>query len=335
MSAGLSSAVGRLAGRRVLIVGDLLLDEYLFGRPERLSREAAIPVLEFRSRRPIPGGAANPARNIVALGGAAVTLGIVGDDQGGAELVELLEGAGVDTSAILHVPERPTTLKTRVLAEVPLTVPQQLARIDRLDRSPLDPELERQALERLEQHIGQVDAVLCSDYRVGFLSATLIAAIVQRCRERGVLLAVDSQGLLDAYAGATLIRCNLDEASAYLGRQLRTDEALREGLGEMVRRLDAGAVIVTRGGAGFVIQGRELPYTHVPALPIGEVFDATGAGDTFIAVTTLALAAGLTALDAARIANVAAGLVVRHIGNAVVTQPELRAALEQNNADDT
>ncbi|GIV98512.1 MAG: ribokinase [Herpetosiphonaceae bacterium] len=334
MGSRLAEQVALLAGRRIVVAGDIVLDEYLYGRAERLSREAAIPVLEFRRRQLILGGAANPAQNIVTLGSTAVLAGLVGQDRTADELLELIEKTGIERSCIIVDTHRPTTLKTRVLAEVPLIFAQQLARLDRLDRRPIEGALETRALELLEREIPQADAVLCSDYRTGFLSDRLVAKIGMLCKRCEVPLVVDSQGRLDVYRGADIIRCNADEAASYLGIPLHDEESFRQGLAEMLRRLDAEVIIITRGSEGFSLQGRSQPYVHVPALPIGEVFDATGAGDTFIAVVALGIAAGLQPLDAARIANVAAGLVVRHIGNAVVRADELRRALDSLEEDD-
>ena len=323
----LSHYVSQLAGRRVIVVGDVVLDEYLYGRPERLSREAAIPVLEFERREVIPGGAANPAANITALGSSAHTVALIGEDTAGAELRAALQRRGVETGGLISDPARPTTTKTRVLAAVQLTVAQQVARLDRLDRSPPAAGFEDAALARLAELVPQADAVLCSDYQVGWLSERLVAGVGALCRQHGRLLTVDSQGRFAPYAQADLLKCNAAEASAWLGRPLRADADFAAGLRELRDRLGLRAVAVTRGGAGFsLLDGDE--YHHVPALPIGEVFDATGAGDTFVAVATLGLCAGLGALAACRLANAAAALVVRRIGVATVAPDELVAALE-------
>ncbi len=325
-----SAWVAALAGRRVAVVGDVVLDEYVYGRPERLSREAAIPVLEFERRRCIPGGAANPAANIAALGSMATLVAQVGADTAGAELHAALTERAVDTSALLVDAARPTTTKTRILAAVQLTVAQQVARIDRIERQPPLPSVEAQALAVLSELVPQVDAVLCSDYRIGWLTPSLIEHIRTLCVAHGTLLTVDSQGRFEPYAGAAFLKCNLAEASAWLGQPLSSTAQVEAGLRRIRDQLKLAAVVITRGGAGFSLLDASGMH-HVPALPVAEVFDATGAGDTFVAVATLALAAGLPALTAARLANAASALVVRRIGVATVAPNELVAALEQYN----
>lgn len=322
----LADLVGQLAGRRVLVVGDVVLDEYWFGLPTRLSREAPIPVLELERREYSPGGAANPARNIAALAGLASMAGIVGGDEQGVLLGALLGEAGIDTAALLPVAGRLTTTKTRVLAQEPLRFPQQVARIDRLERSPLTAEAEALLLLIVRPLVPQVDAVLCSDYRQGLLTATLTAELRALCRRHGVLQTVDAQGGAELYGGVDLFRCNAAEAGMILGRPLEAEVDFRRALPELRERLGARHVIVTRGPDGVSLCGEGLDYATLPAANRSEVFDTTGAGDTFIAVTTLALSAGAGLRVAAELASLAAGLVVRRLGNAVVRPEELAAA---------
>lgn len=316
-----------LAGRRVLVVGDVTLDEYLFGQPTRLSREAPIPVLEFLHRETILGAAANPARNIVALGSQAIQVGIVGADAEGDQLRSALQAAGIDAGALLTVAARPTARKTRVVAHEAPRLPQQVARLDRLDRRPLTNAEEQEVLAALTACVPQVDAVLCSDYQLGLLTPAVVAAIRSLCRQHNVRWTVDAQGNSAYYRQTDLFRCNDREAAAALGRQLRTEADFRRGLADLQAQLAAGLVVVTRGPEGVSLVGAEHEYTHIPAVAVSEVYDTTGAGDTFIAVVTLALVAGIAPLNAVRLANVAAALVVRKLGNAVVTHDDLLAAL--------
>lgn len=328
----MTDVVARLAGWRVLVVGDLTLDEYLFGKATRLSREAPIPVLELVERRVILGGAANPARNIVALGSQAIQVGIVGDDAEGLQLRAAFAAAGISDAGVIAVPGRPTTVKTRILAQDSPRLPQQVARLDRLDRQPLAPAVEREIMTVLEAHISQVDVVLCSDYQLGLLSPRVVEMARQLCRERNVLLTVDAQGNADYYRGVDLFRCNDKEASATLGRHLRTEADFRAGVAELLQRLVARLVIITRGPEGVSLQEQGGGYVHLAASNMSEVYDTTGAGDTFIATATLGLAAGLAAHRSAELANTAAAQVVRRLGNAVVTPRELRQAIAPDNA---
>jgi rfaE bifunctional protein kinase chain/domain len=322
--------VARLAGQRVLVVGDVTLDEYFYGQPTRLAREAPVPVLELARQDLILGGAANPARNIVALGSSAVQVGIVGDDSQGEQLRAAFERDGISPAGLVTVQGRPTTVKTRIMAHEPPRLPQQVARLDRLDRRPLSSEDERHILAMLEQHIPHVDAVLCSDYQTGLLSPAVVDTVRTLCRRHGALLTVDAQGNSHYYQGVDLFRCNDKEAAATLGIPLHSEHDFRVGLAELQTRLGVALVMVTRGPDGLSLQGEDTSYMHLPAAAISEVYDTTGAGDTFIAVATLALAGGLAPPVAARLANTAAALVVRRFGNAVVTPAELAQALWNN-----
>ncbi len=323
----LADLVPRLAGRRILVVGDVSLDEYLFGRATRLSREAPVPVLELIRREIILGGAANPARNIVALGSMAAQVSIVGSDPEGQQLRDLLCHAGIDARGLVVSPSRPTTLKTRILAEESPRLPQQVARLDRLERTALSAVEEDRVIAALREQIPTVAAVICSDYQLGLMTPAVIGATRDLCRAHGVLFTVDAQGNSHAYHSADLFRCNNQEAAAALGTRLEREEDFVDGLAKLRDTLSARLVIVTRGPQGLSIIGQGLGYRHLPAVHVSEVYDTIGAGDTFIAVTTLGLAAGLDPVAAAQIANTASALVVRRLGNAVVSLEELAAAL--------
>ncbi|HDN80413.1 MAG TPA: ribokinase [Chloroflexi bacterium] len=318
-----------LRGRKVLVIGDIFLDEYIFGKATRLSREAPIPVLEFEGRRFIPGGAANPAANVVALEGYAYQVGVVGEDEEGAILLKELEKAGINTSGVVTDPSRPTTVKTRIVARGSLRFPQQIARIDRLNRRPVNGEVEDSLITRIEEIIPQVEAVLISDYRTGVVTERVVDAARKSARKHGKLLTVDSQGNLEPYVGFDLVKCNRAEAESALHCSLESEGDFEEGMKRILRRLNLGAFLITRGPEGMSLLGKGEPYSHIPAANVTEVFDVTGAGDTVIAVVTVALTAGIRLLDAARLANYAAGLVVRKLGNATPSIRELAWAIEQ------
>ncbi len=318
------SLVARLAGQRVLVLGDLFLDEYLEGKTERLSREAPVPVVELSRRLTLPGGAANPANQVVALGGKAVLAGLVGDDEAGHTLVGLLQENGVDTSGVVIDPARATTLKTRLVAfRDALRFPQHLARIDRLDRTPLSGEASMRLLDRLSVLVPTVDMLLVSDYRGGVLLPEVVGAVTGEARSAGVWTAVDSQGNLAKYAGFGLIKCNRAEAETELGLALAGDADYERALARLLPRLHAGMLVITRGPEGMSLQAQGGQAEHLPAANRSEVYDVTGAGDTVIAVLALGLAAHLSLHTAAHLANAAAGVVVRRLGNVAVTTPEL------------
>ena len=324
----LLQSLPKLAGRRVLVVGDIFLDEYISGRATRLSREAPIPVLEFAGRRYLPGGAANPSSNIVALGGTAYQVGVIGDDEAGRTLLAKLREAGIDTAAVVTDSSRPTTTKTRIVAQGSLRFPQQLARIDNLARRPVAGKVEKAIVAHLEALVPQVDAVLISDYRTGVASEMVVAAALKLARQHGKLATVDSQGNLHKFSGFDLVKCNQREAEAVLGRTISSEGDFREAQQQLLAELEVQAILITRGPDGMSLLGSDQPYAHILAANVSEVFDVTGAGDTVIAVATLALAAGLDLLSAAHLANYAAGLVVRKLGNATATPEELGWAIE-------
>jgi rfaE bifunctional protein kinase chain/domain len=312
-----------LPPRRILIVGDLILDEYLIGRVSRLSREAPVPVLEQTRADYVPGGAANPAANVQSMGSQAVLAGVLGADDAGRRLRELLDARGIDLAGVIADPDRPTTQKTRIVAEGAYVFAHHLARVDRLSRAPLSGDRERHLCDRIETLMPGVDAVLVSDYRLGVVTPTVVETVRRAAARHGVLTTVDTQGNLAAFRGFDLVRCNAAEAAAFLGRPLATDADFARALAQILRELDARSVIITRGSAGFSCITPEGETVHLPASNRTQVFDVTGAGDAFIAVTTLALAAGLDVKAAAELGNRAAGVAVTRLGNVAVRPEEM------------
>jgi rfaE bifunctional protein kinase chain/domain len=318
----------RLQGRCIVVVGDVFLDEYVVGRATRLSREAPIPVLEFKRRFYLPGGAANPSSNIVALGGVARQVGVVGDDEAGQQLLQKLREAGIDATGVVPDPSRPTTTKTRIVAQGSLRFPQQLARIDRLDRRPVGEDVEGAIIAHLETLVPLAHAVLVSDYRTGVVSEAIVASVLDMARRHDKLATVDSQGNLHKFHAFDLVKCNHAEAQAVTGRTLFAEDDFQRAGETLLEELGAQVVVITRGPEGMSLLGATQEYAHLPAANRSEVFDVTGAGDTVIAVLTLALAAGIDLLAAAHLANYAAGLVVRKLGNATANPEELAWAIE-------
>lgn len=314
-------------GKRILVLGDLCLDEYLVGKAARLSREAPVPVLEMTERFAIPGAACNPALNIQALGGRAVVAGVVGEDAAGQTLRELLDEAGIDTTGIVVDGDRDTTLKIRVLANH--LFPQQVARVDRQDRSPLRRSSATALRTFLHEALSRVDGVLVSDYRSGVVSGELMKLLVSEAAARRIPIAVDSQGDFQKFRGVSLLRCNREEAETFLHARLTDDESFERALVTLQKRLTVTAVAITRGADGISLIDRQGRIDHLPVLNPSEVYDVTGAGDTVIAVLALLTVAGAPLVEAAKLANVAAGVVVRKLGNATVTQAELAAAVQQ------
>lgn len=319
--------IPQLAGHKVLVIGDLFLDEYVIGQATRLSREAPIPVLEFARRVRLPGGAGNPAHSICALGGQATAIGLIGRDDAGELLLSELRRAGVDPAGVIVDESRPTTTKTRIMAEAPLRFPQQLARIDRLDRTPLSPAVEAELVTLTEALACGADAILVSDYQTGVASEAVVRAACSSAKDHAKLCAVDAQGSFPKYVGFDLVKGNRHEMEATLGHPLLDEEDYRLAGEGLLDELDAQIVLITRGADGISVVARSEGYCHLPAANRSEVFDVTGAGDTVVATATLALVAGADAVSAARLANYAAGWVIRKLGNAVVTAKDLAWAV--------
>jgi rfaE bifunctional protein kinase chain/domain len=314
-----------MRGRRVVVVGDVCLDEYLIGTVERVSREGPVPVLAYRQRLALPGGAANPARNLAALGATVCQVAVVGADAPAAELRELLASCGIDAGGLIVDPTRPTTLKTRVVAEG-LTAPQQVARIDRQDRRPITGEVETAVGAAVARAAARADALLVSHYRSGVVTPAVAAAA--RATAAGRWLTVDAQGDVERFAGYRLVRLGRQDASTSLGRALDSEDDYRQATEELRRRLGAEVVIVGRGASGTSLAD-EAGYTTLAPANVSEVFDVSGAGDTVIATVTLALAAGAAVREAVALANLAAGIVVRRLGVAAPLPEEILEELRR------
>ena len=318
-----------MAGRRILVLGDLVLDEYVVGRASRLSREAPVPVLELTDRFWRPGAASNPAANVAALGGVPRLVGVLGTDPPGRTLAAELGRAGIDGQDLVATPSRPTATKTRILAEHAAAHRQQVARVDHVPSEPLGGEVEAELVARIEASVPVVDAVVVSDYKAGVVNPRTIAAAIAAARRVDKPIAVDSQGDLFQFSGFTLVKSNQPEAEAALGERLQDEEQFTRAGRRLLAELGARWVVITRGADGMSVVGPDGGYAHLLPANRTEVWDVTGAGDTVIAVLAMGLAAGADVLEVAELANVAAGLVVRRLGVATVTPQELLAALER------
>jgi rfaE bifunctional protein kinase chain/domain len=308
--------VRRLAGRRVLVVGDLVLDEYLTGRMTRISREAPVPILEIAEAEDRAGSAASPAANVIALGSKATVIGVVGCDPAGTRLEDDLQRLGVDSRGLVRWPETATSTKTRILAEGYTGGLHGRQQVLRLDRSAALSEAASSAcVESIARLASEFDAILLSDYRGGVVSEAAIA----EARASGRPITVDSQGDLRRFQTVDLLKINQAEAQAALG----TSDV--RGGGQALRRdLGARTLVITLGADGMLVfDARQEQADHVPAVQATQVFDVTGAGDTVIAVLTLGLIAGLSMRRSAELASAAASAVVRRLGVAVATPDEI------------
>lgn len=324
MDATLIRRVKELAGRRVVVIGDVMLDETVRGDVARISPEAPVPILEVTGRTSTAGGAANAAANVASLGGKVALVGAVGDDPAGVALREHIAAAGIETKGILVDAARPTTQKTRIVARA-----QQVVRIDHESRAALEGESAEALAERAREAIAEADACIVSDYGKGVVSPALVEAVVAAARAKGtpVPIVVDPKRRdFTTYRGATVVTPNLNELEVATGVHAGTDADVVAAGDKLLAALGGGAVLVTRGAAGMTLlePGKAPVHTHARART---VFDVTGAGDTVVSTLALCLAAGIPLPDAIEVASVAAGLVVSKMGTATVTLAELEAAM--------
>ncbi len=307
-------------GKRILVVGDLILDRYIWGRVSRISPEAPVPVVEVTDDTFMLGGAANVANNILALGGKPTVTGIVGTDRAGEVIRRLLEERGV-TCALVE-DGRPTTMKTRVIAHH-----QQVVRFDKEDKSRISGRSFEKICGVLGQAVAGHDAVIISDYKKGMVSPELIRLIMKAARPDRKFVAVDPKvGHFNWYKGVSLITPNLAEAASGSGVEIRDEKGLVRAGRALMKRLSCRAVLITRGEEGMsLFEGERV--VHIPTVA-RHVYDVTGAGDTVIAAFTLAHSSGYDLTEAAVIANHAAGIVVGEVGTATVTPERLRESLK-------
>jgi rfaE bifunctional protein kinase chain/domain len=322
------------ASRRVLVVGDLIADEFVYGEVSRISREAPVLILKYDTTEIVPGGAGNAASNVAALGGRAILAGLVGADWEGRRLSASFP-PGVDCAGVVRTRNYRTPVKTRILAGGAHSAKQQIVRIDRESGWPLSAEVSRTFARKLVPALSDCDAVLLSDYGSGLvtpaLAATIRAAVAKRSRRRPIPVLVDSRYRLLEYNGLTACTPNESEVEQALGVSIKADpDALERAGREILRRTRTRAVLVTRGSRGMALFQPKVATAHVPIFGSDEVTDVTGAGDTVIAVFALALAAGSSFYEATRLANYAGGLVVMKSGTAAVSAQEIGHAVRSD-----
>lgn len=325
----LISLIDQFHQPRVMVIGDLCLDEFLTGQVERLSREAPVLIIRHEHTRQVAGGGANAVYNLAKLGAQVKGVGLVGKDEQGRALRQIFEDVGVNTEGILLDRARPTVTKTRISGHARQSVTQQIVRVDRKSDDPAPPELQEELADYIRQQLDQVDAVVCSDYGDGTLSAPVIAAAL-----RHPLSVVDAQKNLMRYQGATIFTPNLPEAEQAIGYPLvkfasskHDSSLLRQGGQDLLKLTNAQQVLITRGEDGMSLFHKDGSEYHVPAFNRTDVFDVTGAGDTVVAALTLGMILGASPWEAAVLGNLAASIVVRQFGTATTSQSEMKTAL--------
>jgi len=325
--ARLVDVTGVFATRTVLVVGDLITDEYLIGKPGRISREAPVIILTFRERDVRLGGAANAAHNVAALGARVVPVGVIGRDRAGEELLALFETSGITREGIVTEPGRTTPMKTRIMAGGYQATRQQVVRLDREPAGEVMPATEDALMGRLSALAPTADAVVVSDYGYGTVTPRVFEHVQGIARRRNAIVNVDSRYDLPRFHGVTAATPNEAELGDLTGHPVDDERAVEKAGRQLLERLDAGMLLITRGSQGMALLEREGGASFIPIFGTDEIADVTGAGDTVISVFTLALASGATPLQAATLANVAGGLVVMKRGTATVSRAELRQAL--------
>jgi D-beta-D-heptose 7-phosphate kinase/D-beta-D-heptose 1-phosphate adenosyltransferase len=333
-----------IRGRRVGVVGDFMLDRYVWGSATRLSPEAPVPVVDFKDETQVLGGAGNVARNLAALGAKVLPFGVVGEDQDGREVRELFEEDGMAASGVIANTSRLTTVKTRIVAKN-----QQIVRVDRERREPIHRALEEQVVRAILSALARLDALVISDYDKGVVTDTLAERVLAECVRRGVPALVkpkESRQLL--YSGARMIVCNAKEADFFISQKLEDDHAVERGGKALLAHFGCPSAVITRGPDGLNVfektaqqsfhvsaTSSEISYDRVGKAGVDraahgrQVFDVTGAGDTVLSVLALAIAGRIPVRDAAVLANAGAGVVVGKLGTSTITPAELFAAVRE------
>ncbi len=321
-SRALFEGIDRFGHCQILVVGDVIIDEFIWGRVERISPEAPVPVVQVDRESLMMGGAGNVVNNITALGGQAVLSGVIGNDAMGREVVRMLRKMNSATHALVVEDQRPTTIKTRVVAHS-----QQVVRVDRERCRSVSEDTVEQILASLDGQLSSVDAIVVADYGKGVVTQSLMDGIRSLTRDSQVILAVDPKVQnLALYRDVTFVTPNNQEAQAMSGISIEDEASLKRAGEQLLQGLGCQMVLVTRGEKGMVLFEGKDQITQIPTVA-RKVFDVSGAGDTVISTFTLALAAGLTPRQAAVLANYAAGLVVAEVGTATVPASRLKEAL--------
>jgi len=321
-SKALSEGIDKFSSCRILVVGDVIMDEFLWGRVERISPEAPVPVVQVEEESLVLGGAGNVVNNIISLGGQALLCGVVGDDAMGRELVHMLEKMNSPSHGLVVEDRRPTTIKTRVVAHS-----QQVVRVDREESEPVTEASIERIITTVKEQTGSIDAIVVSDYGKGVVTRSLMDGLRSLGQDGQPILAVDpTVRNLALYKDVTLITPNNYEAQQMSGIHIEDDQSLRRAGAQLLEELGCQTVLITQGDKGMTLVEGNGETTQIPTVA-RKVFDVSGAGDTVIAAFTLALVADLTPNEAALLSNLAAGIVVGEVGTAAVAASRLKEIL--------
>ena len=327
----LAKYIDKLKEPRILIIGDFALDEMVYGMTERISREAPVLILEHYETKKILGAASNASNNVSSLNlGKASALGVYGDDYYGGELLKILKEKNIDTSLMVLDKTRKTTTKTRISGSCNQSITQQIVRIDRQTKTPLNKEAEEKVIENIKKSIKDFDGIILSDYHLGCLTQNIVTAAIEEAKKHNKIIVADIQKDMEKYKGVTAITPNQPDSEKSVGFFIKDDETLQKAGEELLNKLNLEKVLLTRGENGMALfekTANGIDFKKVAAFNKKEVFDVTGAGDTVVATFTLALCAGLSGEIAMYLGNLAASIVIRFFGCHTVTTEDLKKEL--------
>ncbi len=330
MQKKLLNRIVQLKKRNIMVIGDMVADVYLEGTISRISREAPVLILEHTEEKVVPGGASNVVHNAATLSGNVLAVGVVGQDYAGQELARILSSKNANMAGLLIDNNRPTITKTRVMAGGQATVRQQIVRIDKEKKEALSAQIEEEVKAYIAAHIVDMHGVVLSDYGSHTVTTDILHYVIQTCQDKNIPCIVDSRYNIMEYSGIEVVKQNESEAAAAVGYEIIDETTLLSAGKTILEHLDAKAVLISRGPDGMTLFEKTGTVTHIPVTNKSEVYDVTGAGDTVVATMILALAAGASYEDAARLSNFAAGIVVKKPGTATTTPEELRQAIGEH-----
>lgn len=318
----LKEYIDRFSEARVLVIGDIIMDEYVWGNVSRISPEAPVPVVEVKRETKMLGGAANVIHNIATLGATPILCGVIGKDSTGRKILDEIARMDLTSDGIITEEDRPTSIKTRVVAH-----DQQVVRFDRESRADIRPESIQRILKFIKKNLDNIDAIVVSDYGKGVVSAPLMKGLRQLVQDDSVVIAVDPKtGNFEYYYGVNVITPNHHEAAIFCRFEVFDQETLIRAGNHILRELNCRSVLITQGKEGMTLFENGGDITHIPTLA-KKVYDVTGAGDTVIGTFSLGLATGLDLRSAAIISNFAAGIVVGEVGTSAVSAEDLKKAI--------
>lgn len=324
----LKSLVKKIETAKVLVVGDLALDEMVYGDTERISREAPVLILQHTHTNFILGGASNAAHNVAKLNGGKVSvIGVVGEDYQATDLKNAFNVAGINCDSLVTDRTRKTITKTRISGSCSHSITQQIVRIDRQTNAPISFTTEAKLIEQIEKLAPEYDVIILSDYHIGTLSEKVVSAVMNVAKKYSIKVVVDAQKDLNKYIGTFSMTPNLPDTQKHVGFYLKNKEDFLRAGAMLLEQTLADNVLITCGAEGMVVVEKNDKYTHIPVFNKSKVFDVTGAGDTVTATYSLALAVGAEPVYAAIIGNIAAGIVVKQFGCATTTIDEILNAV--------